>query len=128
MEPWFELAENPLAVTNLYTEVPLLDRVRFLRTELSGHYGIKIWIQTKQFPDKPPRRWQGCNVLTIELLFYGPRAVRLTGDIDEQEVRLQIQRENPSGLRIWMAGSKLQVEFHCSSFRIHQTEAAILSG
>jgi hypothetical protein len=68
---WYHLAQNPKAISTLYSIVPELDSVHILEVGLNGRGWIDIKIELPSFPDKVPQRWkwQGYSSVSLSLRF-----------------------------------------------------------
>ena len=76
-QAWFELCDNPRAVSSLYSTAPDLEGVEVmeLRAFRDGPR-LQLVLDLPSFPDDPPARWrrEGFNAvqLTLDLFLSGP--------------------------------------------------------
>ena len=68
---WYNLAQNPKAISTLYSTVPALDSVHILEVGLNGRGWIDIKMDLPSFPDNVPQRWkwQGYSRVSLSLRF-----------------------------------------------------------
>ena len=79
---WWNAVENPLAVTNIYSEPPELAEVRIMHVEVDeqGPTAL-VKLELPAFPDKPPLRWHQHenNAAILELRLFGISKLHLEG-------------------------------------------------
>jgi hypothetical protein len=68
---WYDLVENPKAISALYTTVPELDFVHIFEVNLNGYGWIDIKTDLPSFPDIIPQKWKwkGYNRVLLSLRF-----------------------------------------------------------
>lgn len=69
---WYEFADNPQAISVLYTDVPLLEDIEIFQVNMQLHNLLtEITFSLPRYPDNPPRRWHmDCNIVSVTLSFY----------------------------------------------------------
>lgn len=92
---WYELAENPRAISEIYTVVPPLRELHLeeVRFDEDGSR-ITLMFGMTVFPEKMPTRWQqrGYNALTLQLDFWIIKSVQVTRWSKENVVDVHIHR------------------------------------
>ncbi len=77
---WLHLAENPKAITEIYSVPPLLDNIQVV--ELKLHQDgprMELRADLNQFPENPPVKWKRnrFNAVQINLNFFAVEAVEI---------------------------------------------------
>jgi Immunity protein 50 len=91
---WYELAENAQALTELYSDVPLLQSVEIFRVALNEDEArMRLEIALTRFPDRPPAQWRaaGYNTVVIQLDFCGLELIQIDRWSTENLVDIQIE-------------------------------------
>lgn len=91
---WYEIALNPLAVANLYTNVPPLKSVHIQKIiYLADRASLQI-VTTFPFPDHAPKRWQyqGYNSVQIQLGLSGLPNFQLFHYSPHHDVSIELQK------------------------------------
>ena len=87
---WYECIDKIEFLKNLYKEIPDLKNVRIDKISLEKEGKIvNLVFDLPFFPTNPPRKWIGCNILSIEISFSCVKMFQLkldknlmNGDID----------------------------------------------
>lgn len=80
---WASHLANSEEITAIYGEaVPLLDRVRIHEVGLDYERGLlRLRFDLAGFPENPPRKWAGSNVVQLEIQAAGVRSIDFRGDL-----------------------------------------------
>jgi hypothetical protein len=120
---WYELAENPLAIINVYHSPPILEGLAL--SELTLHYNgprLTIKAELNPFPDNPPIRWvrERYNKVQVQLDFWEISSINVSSWSTEMIINLQINRRADNLLVIEAKTDKGEICFQgiCQSFRI----------
>jgi hypothetical protein len=97
---WYNLVQNPRAITALYTTVPELDSVHILEVGLNGRGWIDIKIDLPSFPDNVPQRWkwQGYNRVLLSLRFSSILSFQLEQWSTSEFVHFQINEKEAGSI------------------------------
>jgi Immunity protein 50 len=118
---WYELAENPRAITELYSEVPLLQSIRLVEVLLLRD-GPRMTIKTDlpRFPDKAPARWklQGYNEIQLQLDFWGVQSLHIAHWSTEDQVEIQIRAAVEKRIDLTIVSSQYHITAMAHDFRI----------
>ncbi|HKX27143.1 MAG TPA: Imm50 family immunity protein [Blastocatellia bacterium] len=103
MARWYELADNPKAITELYETVPALERLD-LHELLLHRDGPRLTLKANlyPFPEIPPDRWvrNGFNRVIIQLDFWGVQSVSISGWSTEIVIDIEIERINSEEISV----------------------------
>jgi hypothetical protein len=126
---WYELAENPRAITELYSEVPLLKLVHLVEVLLLRD-GPRMTIKTDlpQFPDKAPTRWklQGYKEIQMQLDFWGVQSLHIAQWSIEDQVEIQIGATTEGQIDLTIVSSQYRIRATAHDFRIKINKRSIL--
>jgi hypothetical protein len=118
---WYELAENPRAITELYSEVPLLQSVRLVEVLLSRD-GPRMMVKMDlpQFPDKIPNRWklQEYTSIQMQLDFWVLESLNIAQWSTEDQVEVQIETKLERRIEVKIMSSQYCVRATAHMFRI----------
>ena len=91
---WYELAENPRAISEIYTVVPSLQAKRLKEVRFDEGSKITFVVDMMVFPENVPMRWKqrGYNVLLLQLDFWEIRSVQVTRWSRDNIVDIQVER------------------------------------
>lgn len=127
---WYELAENPRAITELYNEVPSLQAVRLREVRLN-HNGpcMTLIIDLPRFPDKVPPRWKlrGYDAVYVQLDFWDFTSIQLTQWVTENLVEISITPTAEKQICLKVTSSQGGIQTVARSFRmvVHKRTLAI---
>lgn len=125
---WYELAENPRAITELYTDVPLLQSVRLreVRLDRDGPT-MKFTIDLPTFPDKVPARWKlrGYNAVQMQSDFWWLRSIQIDRWSAENLVDIQIEATTDGLIALQAASPQCHIQAIAHSFRITLLKQAL---
>ena len=96
---WYELAENPHVITELYHEVPLLQPIDLMKIVLSTEDAKMVLdANLSRFPERPSIQWieRGYNTLYIRLEFRNLQLLKITQWSTDNIVDAQVE-ETPDG-------------------------------
>jgi len=122
---WYEYADNPKAITELYQEVPSLQGIHVIEVLLSGR-GPYLSMKTDlpRFPDKLPPRWkiQGYNSIHLQLDFWLLTSISLDGWTSENvvDIRIDSLEEKRVALHVTSPYCNLEVVAHHFRIIIHK--------
>lgn len=118
---WYELAENPRAVTELYSEVPLLQSVHLTEVVLlRDGPRMMIKVDLPRFPDKVPTRWkiQGYTSIQMQLDFWNVQSLDIAQWSTEDLVDVQIEAMAERRIEVKISSSQYHLQAMAHDFRI----------
>lgn len=118
---WYELAENPRAVSELYSEVPSLQSVRLKKFHLHRDGPrMTLMIDLVQFPDKLPARWKlrGYASVQVQLDFWDLSSIEMILQSVENPVNIAIETTGERQLDVQVASSAGHIQTVARMFRI----------
>ena len=118
---WYELAENPQAISELYSDVPSLESVHLI--EVSLHRDgtrMSLKVALPRFPDKPPARWkaQGYNTVQVQLDFWTLQTILINGWSTDNFVDIHILPDANKQIDLQIVSSHCSIEATAHDFRI----------
>jgi|SRR5581483_3138932 len=96
---WYELAENPQAISALYSEAPSLQSVHLKEIHLHRDGPrMTLMIDLSQFPDRIPARWKlrGYTFVQLQLDFWDLTSIEM----------IQRSMQNPVDVHIGTTGER----------------------
>jgi hypothetical protein len=126
---WYELAENPLAVSEIYSEVPSLQSVRLVEVLLlRDGRRMTVKIEMPHFPDKIPKRWklQGYTSIQIQLDFWDLQSLDIVQWSSEDQVDMQIEVRAERRIEVKVRSSQYRIQATAHDFRITLHKKAVL--
>ncbi len=118
---WYELADNPLAITRVYSEVPSLQSVA-LREVILDRDGPRMILKLDLplFPDKPPERWKfrGYSAVHLQLDLWGLESLQVAQWTAKNQVWVQIERTVKGRIALQVTSSQRCIQAVARSFRI----------
>lgn len=123
---WYELAENPRAVSELYSEVPSLQSVHLRKVHLN-HNGplMTLLIDLAQFPDRIPARWKlrGYTSVQVQLDFWGLISIEMALQSMENPVDVAIEttKERWIGVQVASSVDHFQAVAHMFRMAVHKS-------
>lgn len=123
--PWYELAENPHVMTELYQTVPLLEAIDVMSLALDEDGKMIVEADLPQFADKPPSRWVevGYNTIHILLKFDGIEAIQITQWSIENLVDLHIEAMAEGQISLRAIAPECHFQARARSFKIADVRA-----
>lgn len=123
---WYELAENPQAITEFYTDVPLLRSVEIFRVALyEDEARMRLEIALTRFPDRPPAQWRatGYNTVVIRLDFCGLELIQIDRWSTENLVDIQIEAIADGLITVKATSSFCSIQATAHLFKIASVSA-----
>jgi hypothetical protein len=118
---WYELALNPEAISQLYTQPPLLRGVELSEVTLQRD-GPTVHLRAilAHPPDRPPARWtgHGYNAAQIQLDFFDLEAIQISGWSTTNLTNIGIERPSQDRIQLRAEGPTCMVNITCRFFRI----------
>ena len=117
---WLEHAMNPIAMSALYKEVPLLSDVELFDIVLSREGPtMTCSIGLPKFLDIPPEKWRksGYNACNVKLQFISFTELRIEGWSSNPIVDLKVNKLQ-SSLDVSLVGASTKIRMTCVGFRI----------
>jgi len=112
---WFEHLEDPRPYLNMYKEIPPLVDVRILSITFGeGRHGITITFNTPTYPDFPLDKWEGCDIASMTIDFYGIRDLQISTTGHKYRGDITIEKNAEGLLEVEIKGSlnlRLVAEF-----------------
>lgn len=122
---WYELAENPQVITELYQTVPPLEAIDVMNIIL--YEGAKMIVDAilPRFPDRPPSHWiaVGYNTIHILLEFDEIESVQMTQWSTENLVDLHIEAIAEGQIFVRATSPQCHFQARARSFRIADVRA-----
>lgn len=118
---WYELAENPRAISELYSEVPSLQSVCLKKFHLHRDGPrMTLMIDLVQFPDRIPARWKlrGYTSVQVQLDFWDLSSIEMILQSLENPVNVAIETTGEQQLGIQVASSAGHIQTVACLFRI----------
>ena len=118
---WYELAENPRAITELYSEVPSLQSVRLVEVHLlRDGPRMTINVDLPRFPDKVPTRWklQGYTSIQVQLDFWNVQSLDIAQWSTEDQVDVQIEATVERRIEVKVSSLQYHLQAMAHDFRI----------
>lgn len=118
---WYELAENPQAVSELYSDVPSLETVHLIEVLLHRDgTRMSLKVALPRFPDKPPTRWkvQGYNTVQVQLDFWTLQTILINGWSTDNLVDILILPNTNKHIHLQISSSHCSIEATAHDFRI----------
>jgi hypothetical protein len=125
---WYELAENPKAITSLFSRPESFDIVSLFAVELDREGPtVRARFNLEQFPDRPPKKWGGhdYNRAQVRLDFFGIESLVVSGWSTTNVCHFDV---NPAGRRLaisFVSEAAANVRFTTLGFRIAQIDAYV---
>lgn len=124
---WVDALNNNYFINNLYDEVPELNNIRVEEFSfLENGNEIKIIFDMPKFADYPPKKWKGCNTISIELNFWNIMYLEFKDNFIKSPYTCNILIENKNQLKITLFGS-INCEFKAEIGTIQEISAYCLS-
>lgn len=117
---WFELTENPKAITSLFERPPSLEAVEVMRIKIDRDGPtIELTLGLNEYPTSKPARWKqsDANAATLNLQLVGVTSIEHVGWSTTNNAAVNMQRID-SGLEVTAIGLTLRLRCHCSHARI----------
>lgn len=118
---WYELAMNPRAISELYTDVPSLQKVH-LQEVLFDENGPRVafLIDLATFPDKVPSRWkrQKYTQVQLRLDFWIVKTVQITGWPKGNIVDIAIEQIVDHYLAVRVLSSLCNIQLSAHDFQM----------
>ncbi len=123
---WYELADNPRAITELYTDVPLLQSVR-LREVILDRDGptMKFTVDLPTFPEKVPARWKlrGYKAVQMQSDLWWLRSIQLDRWSTENLVDIQIEAIADGLIAVKVTSSSCSIQATAHLFKLASVRA-----
>jgi Immunity protein 50 len=118
---WYQLAENPQTLSDIYTDVPPLqevDLIEVILIENGTQMSLKIILS--RFPDKPPRKWveSGYNTIQIQIDFLELEEVKISHWSTRNHVNAQIETITGGQIMLNVASLSCNIQAKARSFRV----------
>lgn len=122
---WYELAENPHVMTELYQTVPLLEAIDVMGLSLDEDGKMIVEADLPRFADKPPDCWVavGYNTVHILLEFDGIEAIQITQWSIENLLDLHIEAMAEGRISLRAIAPQCHFQAQARSFRIAAVRA-----
>ena len=123
---WYELAENPNVIAELYSEVPSLQTIDLMKVELITEDAKMVLHATlSRFSDKPLTLWieRGYNVIHIKLEFWDLRSLRISQWSTENLVDAQIDQTPEGHISLNIMSPQCDIRATARSLRIGSVSA-----
>jgi hypothetical protein len=118
---WYQCADNPQAVSHLYSEVPPLHAVELVQIVLHED-GPRIELRGNlpQFPDAPPARWGllKYNKVQLRLDFWIVDSIKIEGWTTHNIIDIEIEKNSVGHILLNAKGPGCNVELGCRFFKI----------
>lgn len=118
---WYTLAENSHVISDLYTEVPLLQDVELVEVGLTEN-GVQMSLKVvlPRFPDKPPRKWieSGYNTVQIQIDFLELEEAKISHWSTRNHVNAQIEVIANGQITLNIASLSCSIQAKARFFRI----------
>lgn len=127
---WYELAENPRAITELYSDVPLLQSVRLVAVHLlRDGPQMTIKMNLPRLPDIVPNRWklQRYNDIQMQLDFWGIQSLHIAQWSVEDQVEIHIGVTVEKQIDLIIVSSQYRIQAIAHGFRIKILKRSIPS-
>lgn len=123
---WFELAQNPLAIKELFDDPPSLEKVRILEVAL-GQDGpsLDIRLNLNQYPKNPPERWrkQGFNTVQVTLNLFELEEFKMHGWSTNNILTITLEKQSNGKIFLLAQDSDTFLSVNCLCFRIAKFDA-----
>jgi hypothetical protein len=123
---WYELAENPHIITELYHEVPSLQSIDLMNVILSTD-DAKLILEAdlSRFAEKPLIQWvkQHYNTVQIRLEFRKLKSLNITQWSTENVVDAEIERTLDGSIALNMISSQCHIQAVAHSLQITSVSA-----
>ncbi|HZO70598.1 MAG TPA: Imm50 family immunity protein [Ktedonobacteraceae bacterium] len=122
---WYQLAENPHVITELYQTVPPLEAIDVMGIVFYEDAKMIVDANLPRFPDRPPSRWVevGYNTIHILLEFDGIEAVQITQWSIENLVDLHIEAMAEGQIFVRATSPQCHFQAQARFFRIADVRA-----
>ncbi len=118
---WYELADNPQVLSELYSDVPSLEAVHLIEVLLHRDgTRMSLKVALSRFPDKPPARWkvQGYNTVQLQLDFWNLQTVLIDGWSTDNLVDLHILPGTNKQIDLHILSSQCSIKATSHDFRM----------
>lgn len=113
---WFELLDNPAAITEVYARPPELDAV-VVREVMFAYGGLRLTCDVAQLPDRAAAAGEsGC--VRLNLAFWKIADLAISNDPCEQTVALSLTRLADGALRLALTGNECRLSAQCRTVMI----------
>lgn len=123
---WYELAENPHVIAELYHDVPSLQPIDLMKVVLSTEDAKMVLHATlSRFSDKPLALWieQGYNIMHIKLEFWNLQSLIITQWSTENLVDAQIDQTPEGQIFLNIISPRCDIQATARSLRIASINA-----
>lgn len=123
---WFELAENPEVITELYYEVPSLQTIDLHEIALYEERAkMVLRADLNRFADKPPTSWikRNYNTTYIQLDFLELKTIQITRWSTVNVVDANIGVTEDGNIQLIIISSTCYIQATAQSFRIGTVSA-----
>lgn len=117
---WTDSLDNPRALTSMYDQAPQLQQVRLLGATLDQDGPrLQLRLDLNQFPQRPPRKWQGqgFNTVQLKLDLFGVEQLQLGGWGTDNVVDLELERR-PDGVAVSATAAGFKLSCRCLMVRV----------
>lgn len=125
---WYELAMNPRAISEVYTDVPSLQAVLLREVILSnrGPTMMTLKMDLSRFPDKVPRRWKfkEYTAVQLQLDFWGPEIVEVFHQVGYQDAMIVIEAVPEKRILLHVTSLSWNIKAYALAFRITLRKSA----
>jgi hypothetical protein len=117
---WYQLAENPQALTGLYDKVPLLESVQLFEVCMNREGpALCISVELPNFPDHPPSKWhKSYNTAQVKLYFFGVELLVMDGWDTTMRISFSMERSENNRILVSIEAANFRMSFNCLGFRI----------
>lgn len=117
---WYELAENPQVIAELYNEVPQLQAIDLMEVILQDGAKMTLNADLPQYPEKPPVHWveAGYNTAYIRLEFCGLESLQITQWSTENLVDAHIEAITEGLISLKVVSPQCNIQAHAHSLKI----------
>jgi Immunity protein 50 len=119
---WYNLAMNPHAISELYTDVPSLQAIPLEEVVLSnnGPTMITLKMNLPRFPDNAPPRWKfkGYTSIQLQLDFWEPEVVEVSHRSGDHYANIGINLTSEKRIYLNVTSSSWNILAYALAFRI----------